>query len=206
MKALRLVVVALMAVAVGSAAPLCTLGVGDVLTLNPAGCSLGSMLFDNFSVSDNDAVTTYVVGINGAYSGGPNNILRFTISPSVPPAGGVDIILGYRVSALVGVDVELGNFSGLASVTEVACAVQPVAGICPAGSVLARIAATPGSPYAEAFFSPHSNVWIMKDINIPNGATMSDFANSHAIPEPVTLSLIGVGLLGLGLLRRRLKK
>jgi hypothetical protein len=177
-----------------------------VLLLNPVGCQLDGILFDNFSVSDNNPAVVSVIGINGAFSGGPDNVLRFTVSPAAPPAGGIDILLGYRVSGLLGADIELGNYSGLPSVTETVCAVEPVMGICPAEQVLARIAASHAGPYGEAYFPLTSPVWIMKDINIPFGSTMSDFANSHAVPEPVTLSLIGFGLFALGLLRRRLKK
>ncbi len=215
MKRAILAVAVVMALATAlSAAPIdCLLGTGDVLTLNPDGCYLDGLTFDNFVVSDNRPDVVSVIGINGALSGilGNNVILRFTVSPSSPPAGGVDIILGYRVlGGLIGADVQLGSYSGLPAVTETVCAVDPQTpenmGICPAGDVLARLAASHSGPYGVASFPRTNPVWIIKDINIPFESTMSDFANSHAIPEPVTLSLIGAGLFAIGLLRRRLKK
>jgi hypothetical protein len=204
MKKLTLVAVVLMAFALTlSATPIaCTDGTTDVLTLNPDGCTLPGVLFSNFSVSDNSPSTTYVIGINGANSGGPDNVLRFTVSPAI---GSADIILGYMVTGpLTGVDVELGNYSGSPSVTETVCDVAPVGGICPSGHAIARLAAFPGQEFDAAQFKLTTPVWILKDINIPARSTMSDFADSHsAVPEPVTLSLIGAGLLGLGLMRRR---
>jgi hypothetical protein len=48
-------------------------------------------------------------------------------------------------------------------------------------------------------------VFINKDIQFNGFMAMSEVTNSHlsGVPEPMTLSMMGIGLLSLGLLRRR---
>jgi len=78
-------------------------------------------------------------------------------------------------------------------------------------------AATTGVGNAFCNFTPQTTVWVWKDISIgtsssggqliinPN-AHNSSFNQDFLTPEPMTLSLMGVGLLGLGILGRRLRK
>jgi hypothetical protein len=56
---------------------------------------------------------------------------------------------------------------------------------------------------------PSTDFWVVKDISIHGApgvpASLSEFSQSFEIPEPLTLALVGSGLLGLGLLRRRMR-
>ena len=56
--------------------------------------------------------------------------------------------------------------------------------------------------FDEVFFPAETEVFISKDINVPDGSTLSDFTNSHHVPEPATFLLMGSGLFALGLMRR----
>ncbi len=68
------------------------------------------------------------------------------------------------------------------------------------------------SPVSTTFASgPQTNIWVIKDITASagfvGGVSVSDLTNSHetVVPEPATLSMLGLGLLGLGLVGRRRK-
>jgi len=114
---------------------------------------------------------------------------------------------------------------GNATVTEIACS-TPFAGVgtgtaCP-GTTLAQLPDTglgqsgtssgqsesDSESFSQGIVSP---VYVKNDIALED-ATMSEFTDSNltfppsGVPEPMTFSLIGAGLLGLGFMGRRLKR
>jgi len=77
-----------------------------------------------------------------------------------------------------------------------------------AGNMLAFLTAFGTGPATSAIFATADPIWIFKDINA-NGSSISEVNQvytSSTVPEPMTLSMMGVGLLGLGLISRRRKK
>ena len=179
-------------------------GFTDVTALPGGSCSLGPLVFSDFAVGGTNPST---VGINGSVTG--NSVdLTFTLSPSIGP---FDTIMVYKVTgATVGVDMHLGTTSGNVTITENVCTVNPTLGsncVAQGGTLLASYFVNAGGPTADArTYGQQSVVWIKKDINVPSGATMSDFVNSHETPEPTTYLLIGSGLVALGFVRRFSKK
>ena len=82
---------------------------------------------------------------------------------------------------------------------------------CPVGSA-GQISVTNPPPAFNAvvFFAPVTSVSVSKDINVTSGtngtASISQVINTFSSPEPLSFVLLGSGLLGLGLLRKRLHK
>jgi len=89
------------------------------------------------------------------------------------------------------------------------CTVAPFSlGARPAGAILANYSVMSGGNNANASggFAPFSGeIYIQQDIDY-EGATAVGFVDSQTISEPMTFSLVGASLLGLGLLGRRLRK
>jgi hypothetical protein len=168
------------------------------------GCTLGGLTFSNFSYTapgNSTNMWLYALG-TGVVSGGVN--LGFQIATQAP----VDISLFYSVStggsgpSIIGVDNEQNGIG--TTIQEVVCSVPFSDGICPSIDVLANFV---NPPNTSAIFAPQSEVYIYKDISLPNGdSSISSFVNSQelsGVPEPTTLLLFGAGMLGIGLFGRR---
>jgi hypothetical protein len=201
--------------------------VSDVTALTgPNTCSVigSSFVFSNFGVSVTGfggATVTLGIGSPSAGTGvvGANTDLVYQITGAGSGSG--DILLFYEVTgaSLAGLDLLFQGtpFSntGSITITEVACD-QAFTGTVCGGNTWANFAASSingsvANNSALLSAGPQTTVFIKKDISF-SGATMSEFQNSQllagggGVPEPMTLSMMGAGLLGLGLLGRKLRK
>lgn len=171
-------------------------------------CTLGGLTFSNFSSN-----TTNPLGIDiGAVD--PGNPVGISFNPNLPYGAPpvTDTYLQFKVTGgITGVSLSINGVAG-SGVNENVCAVQQslVAmnlGTCSAGNILAAtFSATPGNPNG-ATFALAQTAWIFKDIQGGVGL-LSEVNQGYAstVPEPMTLSMMGVGLLGLGVISRRRKK
>jgi hypothetical protein len=98
--------------------------------------------------------------------------------------------------------------TGVSSVAEIFCmASRP--GLCPAqGSINLT---NPGSGFtSRVFFAGVSSVSVSKSINVTSGvngiASIANVSDTFSAPEPLSFLLLGSGLLGIGLMRRRLNR
>jgi hypothetical protein len=206
--------------ALASASTVSCLGVSDV-TMGGLGLGGGNncdvapatnVFFSNFVVSASAGFTGSTIGISSLLTnvtaGEINLVFQINNAPVTATSG--DVILTYEVTGgIQGVDLLLqatpGAGGGGVKITETACTVAFVGGACPGTTLANYFATSTGNPASNsATFASTATVWIQKDISYTNAA-MSQFENSHAtgVPEPMTLSMMGLGLLGLGLIRRR---
>ncbi len=179
------------------------------------GCDAGGLNFSNFSVSANPATMNVLLANVDVTSSSVN--LGFQIGGFAfsLPTSAPDLRLSYEVKGTTtGVDNLFGGSPGT-SLLEIVCDSKGIAsGTSCVDTPLGFILNSGLQHGSLTFATPQTNIWIIKDITVQSNFTgtaveVSDFTNSHAtstIPEPMTLSMMGAGLLGLSLMSRRRKK
>lgn len=218
MKKLLLVLAAMfLGVSMLSAVPVCTLPL--TITLSTAQtpvwtplCDLGAQLKVSFAAVPNPALQTpvltdYFVSTDPADPIG-TKVLQFN-----PALGGADIqdliLMGRVMTADGGAwirQVTLAQTATPGVVTnEVLCAAAPVGVICnnPMGGTL-QVNGSGRSTYVLP--QPVAGLWFVKDVFAPANQSVSILQQRYTVPEPMSFLLIGSGLLGLGILRRRAVK
>jgi len=198
------------------AAPTCLSVIGaDVTTLFSPGFEAGAYLFDNFAVTLATPGTISGPIILTAVNQDPiNSIISLTFNPNLGGPTTEDFHLTFRVSTLNGAPgiyqtglAATGTGSG-SHVQERGCTtIINQSGTC-SGTVLYDYVAFVGqsiplTPNAGA--AGVSELFIWKDLNSDAGGTLTSFTESFQTPEPMSITLMGAGLLGLGLFRKRRK-
>lgn len=199
---------------VGFAAPACVGPYSNIVT-NPGatGCTAGGLTFSNFSVSS--IPTGMTVGMSVITSPGEVD-LAFQIagfSAVLPSDTPPDLRIIYEVTGYTtGVNNLFSGSAGTAIVETVCDSAGVLGGSCVHPAIGSLTNNYLGGTKTITFASGQNDIWIIKDITAAAGFTgtvvVSDLTNSHetVVPEPASLSMLGLGLLGVGLVGRRKRK
>jgi len=175
----------------------------NMSTVNP--CTVGTITFSNFQVyGANTFVPTSISGGVVIPSVSPNTLafsytnLTTTNGTSSSGVGGVgDIRITFQSNApLSGIGLGGGTSS---SVTELVCSSAFLGESCN-GSVLGTATVSNGGSATIILSGFNGGEFFLKDIAGGSGVTQT------FIPEPMSLSMMGLGLLGLGALARKRRK
>lgn len=222
---LAVMFVAAMSVAsASSCASLVTGGPIDVTLLDGCTVNIGTSVytFSNFAYVAAGGSSAGWAGVDLVQNGVSvvGDEINFNFNPNEQVGGVTDVHLQYQISGpgLDGSSLAVTAADTGATISEENCTMNPSnnqgsldGANCGTGNNIdllnLSVAQTGPLSAAGTFTAPQNEFWVWKDIEITtNGHDSSFTEDAAAVPEPMTMSLMGAGLLGLGFLGRRMRR
>lgn len=195
-------------------------------------CQIGDLVFSNFTYTPSGSnqipaadVTVDTIGPSGSGATllGPDIGLNFDAPWDATSGNSSDADITFIVTVVGGSPIisdfglaQTGGVSGTgsSSVAENGCGPAPCN---PQGGALQVLTFAPSDPtmtQEDTTFSPVDSVEVSKDITVTGGSdgyasitvVQDTFSQVSSVPEPLTPAMIGAGLIGLGVLRKKVRR
>jgi hypothetical protein len=173
-------------------------------------CTVGPVTFSNFAYTNAGGDPNPVVDLVSVFAV-PNVSWGIVLNPNLMGNSSQDVHLVFEVTSTVPLSMVTLNDGGSppSGIQEKVCDSSGVSltGTC-VGAQLANIAANDVSPNMTGTFAPQTTIFIWKDIDVGVGGHISAFTQDFlaaTTPEPASFALMGAGLIGIALIRRRVR-